>query len=242
MIESSNTWNERIIKSFCEIPLEYIKSLTSKFVFDTLDFFDWINFLSLSNDDCKNICTKFRASWRNKRLEEYLNKMWVNICIHPNSPDSTSYVLELEDSLFIESDEHLFLKDIFSSNNQNKYLRSFTVWWKTKVVLQVEGSKYYFLEYSLINILNWWIELEYWVIKNNLGLADIIDFQRKHIHEVSWFKPVFIKNKLRLTVSINPVVYVEFDWETLWPPVEIRETYPMIWDIELGLSQTPTLH
>ncbi len=242
MNENINTSNQASHKSFQDLPVEYVSALTSKYIKDTFDFLDGINFLDLSLEDCKSICDAFRKSLRNKALKDYLKRMWVEIYIHPNFPDNMSYVLDFEDMVYMEANWETFLKDQFTSNNRKKYLRSFSIGWGKNVILQVEDWRYYLLEFSLISILDWWLELEYWVLKNNVWLADIIDFKWKHIHEVSWIHPVIINNVLRLTVSYNPEVYIEFDWEKLGIPIEIKDLYPMIWPSELALSKTPTLH
>ena len=239
MNENLNTSQQAHLKSFQDLPVEFISDLTSKYIKDTLD---WINFLDLSLKDCKSICDAFRKSWRNKALEDYLKKMWVSIYVHPNFPDNMSYILDFEDLVFMEATCETFLKNEFTSNNNKRYLRPFLVNWKNSVLLQIEDWKYFLLEFSLLTKLNWWVELEYGVLKNNIWFADIIDFKRKHIHEVSWSHPVTVNSVLRLTVSYDPKVYIEFDWERLGVPKEIKDIYPIIWSWKLALSKSPTFH
>jgi hypothetical protein len=230
-------------RSFEEVTAEYIEQLTSSYMRKAWFILDKINFLDLSEENCKTICSLFRFSNGNEELRKYFKKKWVSIYLHPLYPNSMAYVLEFEDLIFLELNWHTFLKNTLTSNNKNRYLRPFIYEGKNNLILQVQDWFYYFLEYVLIEKLRWWLQLDYLVLKNNRWLNDIIDIKRMHIHELSalYFiqSPAWI---LRAIISESPKVYIDFDGEELTSPMEEKDHYPMIWETEGTLKAETTSH
>jgi hypothetical protein len=208
--------------SALETPVDDFKN----YIIVALDPFEKFNLLNLTEENCRDICNYYRISWRNPVLKKYLNEKGIKIYINSSSPDEGYYVLEFNDSIYLESDNFLVPIKLFATATNFRYLRRVKKNQSTFVIAVGDNTYYTLNDYPIVPD---WNELDHIrVLKNHDGWYDIMNTVSMEIFTF-WFTRMKCNHKGYIKMFLDETTYIEYDWFVFWSLMKLQDSFPVTW-------------